>query len=69
MSKIIIWLINLYQKTPSKAHYSCIFIPTCSEYTKQAVLKYGSIRGVFLGIMRISRCYPGYKGDHYDPVK
>ncbi len=69
MAKIIVWLINLYQKTPSKAHYSCIFIPTCSEYVKQAVLKYGVIKGLYLGIIRVFRCHPWQKGDHYDPLK
>lgn len=69
MAKIIVWLINLYQKTPSRVHSSCIFIPTCSEYTKQAVLKYGSVKGLYLGIIRVSRCHPWQKGDHYDPLK
>ncbi len=68
MKKIIIWLINIYQKIPTKSHSSCVFIPTCSEYTKEAVLKYGSLRGVFLGIKRIFRCHPWQK-NRYDPLK
>ena len=67
MGKIIIYIINIYQKTPSKAHFSCVFIPTCSEYPKQAILKYGSTRGVFLGIKRIFRCHPWQK-KHFDPL-
>jgi len=67
MSKIIIFLINFYQKTPTKAHYSCVFLPTCSEYTKQSVIKYGALKGVFKGFLRILRCHPWQK-NHYDPV-
>lgn len=67
MKKIIIGLINFYQKIPLKAHYSCVFIPTCSEYTKQAVIKYGVLRGVLKGFLRILRCHPWQK-NHYDPV-
>jgi len=34
----------------------CNFEPTCSEYTKQCILKYGAIKGWKLGISRINRC-------------
>lgn len=68
MAKILIKLINLYQKIPLKAHYSCVFIPTCSEYTKQAIEKYGVLKGLGKGIRRILRCHPWQK-NHYDPVK
>lgn len=67
MVKILVWIINLYQKTPSKTHSSCVFLPTCSEYTKQAVIKYGSIVGLFKGFIRICRCHPWQK-NHYDPL-
>jgi len=68
MKKIIIWLINLYQKNPMKTKGSCVFLPTCSQYTKEAIEKYGSIKGIFLGIKRILRCHPWQK-NHYDPLK
>jgi putative membrane protein insertion efficiency factor len=67
MKKIIVNLINLYQKVPLKAHSSCVFLPTCSEYTKQAVIKYGVLMGLFKGVLRILRCHPWQK-NHYDPV-
>lgn len=68
MKKLIINLINIYQKTPLKSHNSCVFIPTCSEYTKSAILKYGVMKGIFLGSKRILRCHPWQK-NQYDPLK
>jgi uncharacterized protein len=47
---------------------ACRFEPTCSEYTKQAVEKYGALKGTWMGIRRILRCQPFCKGGH-DPVK
>lgn len=46
----------------------CRFQPSCSEYTYQAVSKYGTINGLFLGIKRIFRCHPFSKGG-IDPVR
>lgn len=67
-SKIAIFIINIYQKYISSAFGSnrCIFYPTCSEYTKQAVDKYGIIKGSILGFIRILKCNPFSKGgvDH-----
>ena len=72
MRKIFIFLINLYKKYVSSIfHYlgfDCKFYPTCSEYTRQAIEKYGVIKGTFLGIKRILKCNPFSKGG-YDPLK
>lgn len=75
--RLVIFLIRLYQKTLSfdhgilKGFYPngyCRFSPTCSEYTIQAIQKYGVIKGGFKGIKRIIRCNPWNKGG-YDPLK
>jgi putative membrane protein insertion efficiency factor len=47
---------------------SCRFEPTCSEYAREAVEKYGAIRGTWLSFKRILRCQPFCKGG-YDPMK
>lgn len=72
MKKILIWLIEQYQNHISKwltsKNINCKFYPTCSEYTKQAIEKYGAVKGLLLGIARILRCNPFSKGG-YDPLK
>lgn len=68
MKKIILKLINLYQITPLSSHKMCRFTPTCSEYTKQAISKYGVLKGLFLSIKRILKCHPFGKYG-YDPLK
>ena len=71
MKKICIYLIEWYQKNISKLkseNIKCKFYPTCSEYTKQAIEKYGILKGIALGMWRILRCNPFSKGG-YDPLK
>ena len=67
MKGLVINIIKLYQATPLQSHSSCRFTPTCSEYMKQAIQKYGIIKGGWLGIKRICRCHPLNEGG-YDPV-
>lgn len=47
---------------------ACRFEPSCSEYTSEAVEKYGAVRGTWMGLRRILRCQPFCEGGH-DPVK
>lgn len=69
MKKIAIIVIKFYQRAISP-HLSknCKYIPTCSEYTIQAIEKYGFFKGTYKGIKRILRCNPFSKGG-YDPVE
>jgi len=57
MKQLILKLLILYKKYLSRGE-NCRFIPTCSQYTYQAVEKYGVIRGLWLGLKRISKCHP-----------
>ena len=68
MKKFLIKLINLYQAAPLSTHKLCRFTPTCSEYMKQAIEKYGVRKGVKLGIKRLLKCHPFGKYG-YDPLK
>ena len=67
MKKLILQLITIYQNMPLSSHSHCKFIPTCSEYTKIAITRYGTIKGSYLGVKRILRCNPWNNGG-YDPV-
>jgi len=78
MKNLILWLIKLYQKswfcrsTILKFLFlsdsACRFTPSCSEYTYQAISKYGIMRGGILGLKRIIKCHPWSMGG-YDPLK
>lgn len=45
----------------------CRFTPTCSQYAKQAISKYGISKGLFLAVKRLLKCHPLHAGG-YDPV-
>ncbi|NNE97715.1 MAG: membrane protein insertion efficiency factor YidD [Pyrinomonadaceae bacterium] len=68
MKFLFIDLLKLYKTFLSPfLPPSCRFTPTCSEYTLQAVEKYGSAKGSWMGLKRICRCQPFCDGGH-DPV-
>jgi putative membrane protein insertion efficiency factor len=71
MKKIVLNLIKLYQKTLSRdtgwlsyihSERTCRFHPNCSQYTYEAIDKFGIIKGGWLGFKRIMRCHPWNKG-------
>ena len=68
-TKCVINLINIYKYLISPLlGNNCRFLPTCSEYTKESIVKFGLVNGVWLGLKRIVRCHPWGKGGH-DPIK
>lgn len=72
MKKILIFIIIFYKKiiSPIFTIYfgnACRFTPTCSEYTIEALEKYGAGKGMLLGIRRVAKCHPWNKGG-LDPL-
>ncbi len=77
MKRFVLAFIRFYQKYLSfdtgilkflfLTDKACRFHPTCSEYTYQAIQRYGIIYGSLLGVKRIVRCHPWSKGG-FDPV-
>ena len=67
MQQLLIKLIKLYQKIPTKWHASCRYYPTCSTYAIEAIETYGTIKGLYLAIKRILRCNP-LASYGYDPL-
>ena len=68
----VVWIfilpIRLYQVAISPyTPPSCRFIPSCSEYARQAIAKHGPLKGSILALWRILRCHP-WGGSGYDPV-
>ena len=69
LKNMAISFINLYKYLISPLlGNNCRYLPTCSEYTKESIIKYGVIKGFWLGLKRIAKCHPWGKGG-YDPIK
>lgn len=68
MKHVALALIRFYKRFISPAlPPSCRFTPTCSEYSYEAIQRYGLLKGGWLGLRRIARCHPWNAGG-YDPV-
>jgi putative membrane protein insertion efficiency factor len=68
MSRVLLALIRGYQLGLSPYFgRQCRFMPTCSSYAQEAIVKYGALQGSWLGLRRIARCHPWCEGG-YDPV-
>ena len=72
ISKCLVWVlllpIRFYQTAISPlTPPSCRFTPTCSEYARQALIKHGPFKGLYLAVRRLLRCHP-WGGSGYDPV-
>ena len=69
ISKLLIYLVRFYQKfiSPLKGP-TCRFYPTCSQYSIEAIKKYGALKGIYLTMRRLLKCHPFHTGG-YDQLK
>ncbi|HSF89951.1 MAG TPA: membrane protein insertion efficiency factor YidD [Saprospiraceae bacterium] len=66
--KLFIWPIKLYQITLSPLlGANCRYTPSCSHYMVGAIEEWGPVKGIWMGLRRISRCHP-WGGHGHDPV-
>ena len=69
LTYILIKLIKCYKFLISPLlGQSCRYLPTCSDYSIEALKTYGFFKGLFLSVKRISSCHPWGQGG-FDPVK
>ncbi|MAC94853.1 MAG: membrane protein insertion efficiency factor YidD [Flavobacteriales bacterium] len=67
-SQILIFFVRIYQYTISPLlGANCRYMPTCSEYSVQALKIHGPLKGSWLALKRILSCHP-WGGHGYDPV-
>ena len=70
LPRLIIDLVSAYQRYISRyLPFACRFYPSCSEYTKQAIRKYGLTWGTLIALQRLSRCHPFSYRQGFDPLK
>ena len=69
MRAILLSLLKVYKAVISPwLPPSCRFVPTCSEYAREAIERHGALRGSGMAVWRLLRCQPFCAGG-YDPVK
>jgi uncharacterized protein len=62
-----IWMVRLYQLARAGRPSPCRFVPSCSQYSIEALDEHGAMKGLWLTARRVARCHP-WGGHGYDPV-
>ncbi|MCZ7535591.1 MAG: membrane protein insertion efficiency factor YidD [Acidimicrobiia bacterium] len=66
-ARLLTGAIGVYQRLTAGAEPRCRYLPTCSEYAREAIEVRGASTGMWLATKRIARCHP-WGGHGYDPV-
>ena len=68
MKKFFVLMIEWYQRHVSPGlPRACRYTPTCSQYAKEAIQRFGALKGTYLALRRVLRCNP-FGSFGYDPV-
>lgn len=65
--RVAVWMIRRYQAVSRFTPPMCRYTPTCSEFARIAVARYGVWKGLWMGVRRVCRCHPFHEGGN-DPV-
>lgn len=58
-TQVLLWLLRIYKLFFSQLFTgSCRFVPSCSSYAEEALIKHGTLRGSWLAVLRLARCHP-----------
>jgi putative membrane protein insertion efficiency factor len=69
MQWILVGLLRVYKVGVSPwLPSACRFYPSCSDYMREAIERYGAGRGVWMGLRRLAKCHPFHEGG-IDPVR
>ncbi|MEK6755365.1 MAG: membrane protein insertion efficiency factor YidD [Bacteroidota bacterium] len=70
MKAALIFILRWYQAalSPILPFNHCRYVPSCSDYSIEAIEKHGAAKGILLSTRRILRCHPFHKHNVYDPV-
>ena len=66
-ARALLRTVNLYQRLTSHRASPCRYVPSCSEYAREALVAHGAARGTWLTTRRLARCHP-WGGFGFDPV-
>ncbi|HMX44296.1 MAG TPA: membrane protein insertion efficiency factor YidD [Candidatus Obscuribacter sp.] len=75
MSRVALVLIWLFQQTRILRQPSCRFYPSCSQYTADSMKRFGFLKGLVLGTVRLAKCHPWHDGgvddvpESFEPLK